>query len=106
MGKKMIYCRWVFKIKYKSDGTVEQYKAWLVVKRYTQTYGIDYKESFAPVAKMDIIRTIMSIATNYDWSLFQMDVSNVFLHRDLKEDVYIDLSPSMVAPSENRMESQ
>ena len=53
--KKTVGCRWIYKIKYNSDGTVERYKARLVAKRYTQTYDIDYKETFAPVVKMNIV---------------------------------------------------
>jgi hypothetical protein len=55
-GKKPVGCRWVFTVKYNSDGTVKRYKAKLVAKGYIQTYGIDYLETFAPVAKMNIVR--------------------------------------------------
>lgn len=54
-GKKLVRCKWVFLVKYRSDGSVERYKARLVDKRYTQNYGVDYLEPFAPVAKMNIV---------------------------------------------------
>ena len=93
-GKIPIGCRWVFTIKYKSDGTIEWCKARLVAKGYTQTYGIDYMETFAPVAKINTVRILLSLVVNFDWPLHQFDVKNAFFHGDLQEEVYMEFTPS------------
>jgi len=79
----------VYSVKLDSDGSLNRYKARLVALGNKQEYGIDYDETFAPVAKMTIVRTILSIAASNGWSLHQMDVKNVFLHGDLTEDIYM-----------------
>lgn len=89
-GKKAIGFKWVYKVKTRSDGSVERDKARLVAKGYTQEYGINYDETFAPVAKMTSVRTLISVASTRGWPNYQMDVQNAFLNGDLQESISIN----------------
>jgi Reverse transcriptase (RNA-dependent DNA polymerase) len=83
----------MYKLKYNIDGSIERYKVRLVVKVYTQTHEINYEEIFALVAKMNIVRIYFSIAVNHNWTLYQLDVKNIFLQQTLDEEVYMALPP-------------
>ena len=87
--KSMVGCKWIYKVKTHSNGCIECYKTHLVAKGFTQKYKIDYEETFALVACISSIRTLLAIAAAGKWNLFQMDVKNAFLNGDLSEEVYM-----------------
>lgn len=90
--KNIIRCKWVFTMKSKVDGSIERYKAQLVVKGFTQTYGIDYTKTFAPIAKLNTIQILLSLAANFNWPPYQLDVKNAFLNSAIEE-VYMSQPP-------------
>jgi hypothetical protein len=95
-GRKLVRCEWVYRTKYASDGSVERHKAWLVAKGFSQVEGIDYNETFSPVAKMNSICLVLSLAASHKWEVHQMDVKSTFLHGDLQEEIYMEQPPSYV----------
>eukprot|EP01018_Ginkgo_biloba_P016510 Gb_19106 [translate_table: standard] len=97
-GKKPIGCKWVYKVKYKADDSLDKYKARLVAKGFPQREGVDFEEVFAPTKKMVTIRFIVAIVAQFKWRLYQMDVKSMFLNRDLE--VYMDVT-RFVAHSSN-----
>jgi hypothetical protein len=88
-------------MKYKSDGTLDRYKARLITNGYLWTSRIDYEEIFAPVAKMNIARFIVSKTAHFDWDLLQFDVKNVSFPWLLKEEVYMKIPLGYKLKEEN-----
>ncbi|KAG7553295.1 hypothetical protein ISN45_Aa06g038290 [Arabidopsis thaliana x Arabidopsis arenosa] len=99
-GHKAIGVKWVYKAKKNSKGEVERYKARLVAKGYSQRAGIDYDEVFAPVARLETVRLIISLAAQNKWKIHQMDVKSAFLNGDLEEEVYIEQPQGYIVKGE------
>ena len=100
-GKSPAGCRWVYTVKVGSDGPVNRLTARLVAKGYTKQYGLDYYDTFSPVAKIASIGLLLSMAVMRSWPLFQLDIKNVFLHGDLAEEVYMEQPSGFVAQRES-----
>ena len=88
-GKSVVTSRWIYKVKYAADGSIEKNKDRFVAKGFSQVEGIDYDERFAPVARYASIRTVMAIVAEMGWKIHQMDVKTAFLNGILEEEVYI-----------------
>ncbi|MCO5567624.1 hypothetical protein L7F22_046438 [Adiantum nelumboides] len=96
-GKKPIGWRCVYKVKHNNDGSVSRYKVGPVAKEYAQTYGIDYEETFAPIAKMKtVIRDVIAVAASKRWILHQISFKNALFHGDLQKKVYMEQPPSFL----------
>ena len=88
-------CKWIYKIKTCSDGSIKHYKSRLVAKGFTQEYRIDYEETFAPVACIPSVCALLVVAATSKWDIFQIDVKNAFLNGDLSEEVYMKPPPGL-----------
>lgn len=89
----------LFRHKFKIDGSLERYKARLVVNRKSQNVGVDCYETFSPVVKPITVCTVLSLATSKSWTIKQLDVKNVFLHGDLNEIVFMHQPPGFIDPT-------
>ncbi|KAJ0833844.1 putative RNA-directed DNA polymerase [Helianthus annuus] len=103
-GKNVVGVKWLYKTKVGTDGKVIKYKARLLAKGYSQKYGIDYEETFAPVARFETIRIVIAVAALKGWLLHQMDVKSAFLNGELTEEIYVEQPEGFkVKGSENKV---
>jgi hypothetical protein len=89
-GKSVVTSKWIYKIKHATDGSVEKYKVIFVARGFSQVEGVDYDETFAPLARYTSIRIIISLAASMGWKLHQMDVKTISLNGEIDEEVYIE----------------
>ena len=101
-GSKPIKCKWVFRKKFNTDGSLQTFKARLVAKGFTQKEGIDYFDTYAPVARITSIRLLMALASIYDLYIHQMDVKTAFLNGDLDEEIYMEQPEGFVLPGNEK----
>lgn len=97
-GQNLINYKWMLKLKCKADGSIDQYKAWLVAKQFKQRYGLDYEDTFSSIMKSTIVRLILALAISRGWMLRQVDVQNAILHGVLEEDVFMKNPPGYEDP--------
>ena len=89
-AKSVVTSKWIYKIKHAADGSIEKYKEIFVACGFSHKEGIDYEESFSPMARYTSIRTVLALATVMKWEIHQMDVKTAFLNGVVKEEVYVE----------------
>jgi hypothetical protein len=102
-GKNIVGSKWVFRIKRKADGSIKKYKACLVAQGFTQKFGVDYFDTFSPVARLSSFRTIIAIAARHDWDIDTFDFNGAYLNGELSDDEDIYMQPPPGYDSEGEL---
>jgi len=96
--KPVVSCKWVYHMKLNEAGEIVRYKARLVARGFSQTYGVDYKDTFAPVTRLETLRLMFVLAVEQNWEIRQIDVKNAYLYGDLDEEIYMEAAKGMDIP--------
>lgn len=97
--------KWIYKIKYKTNGKIERYKVLLITKGFTRLEGVDFHDAFAPVAKLVTVRSLLVIVVKKDWIMHQLDVNNAFLHDDLDKELYMKIPCGFAKEEKTRVQN-
>lgn len=101
--RKLIGVKWIFRTKLNPDGSVNKHKARLVVKGYAQVSGVDFSDTYSPVARLDTIRMLLVIVAQKSWKIFQIDVNFAFLNGLLQEEIYVEQPEGFSVPGHEDM---
>ena len=102
-GRQAVGCKWVFRTKYNSDGSVSRFKSRLVAKGFSQSHGVDYDETYSPTLRLSSLRLLLAIAVEKKLLVHQMDVNNAFLNGNLCEEIYMSQPEGYVKPGEETL---
>ena len=102
LGNNPLGSKWIFKRKMKPDGTIDKYKARLVVKGYRQKEGLDYFDTYSPVTRITSIRMLIALAAVHDLKIHQMDVKTAFLNGELEEEIYMEQPEGFIVPGKEK----
>lgn len=103
-NKSVIGVKWILRVKLNSDGTINKHKARLVAKGYSQLAGVDFNETFAPVARLETIRLLLALAAHKGWVVYHLDIKSAFLNGTLNEEIYVE-QPLCYGQKRNRRRS-
>ena len=92
-NKKVVGSKWVYHEKQGPDGKIQKYKACIVMQGFTQVKGIDFNKTFAPIAKLLSLCTILALAAKFNLKVHQMDIKSAYLNRELEEEIYMEPPP-------------
>lgn len=92
----LVTSKWVFKAKYNTDGSLQKLKARLIARGFSQKYGIDFEDTFAPIVRFNTFRLFFAVITMHDLKCYQVDVNNAFIESYLREDIYMKPLPGVI----------
>ena len=99
--RRIVSCKWVYRVKYDADGNITHYKARLVARGFSQVFGIDYTETYAPVTRLETIRLLFALAVENDWEVCQIDVKTAYLYGELDEEIFMEPPEGQDIPKGN-----